>query len=60
MRITLQDSDTLARHITARIVEDMSVNYSRDTEDHAGGLDVSDDTLRRTILAAIREVVKTK
>jgi hypothetical protein len=58
MRISKEERATLAAHIVARITEDMSVNYSRDTEDHDGGLDVADDTLRRLILAAVNEVAK--
>jgi hypothetical protein len=60
MKLSISDSDTLARHIVARIVEDMSVFFTRNTEDHDGGVDVSDDTLRRTIMTAIREVVRAR
>ena len=58
MRIAKVDRYTLAAHIAARITEDFSVNFSRDTEDHEGGVDVSDESLQRVIHAAIDEVAK--
>lgn len=58
VRITKDEGIALASHIVGRLTDKMCVNYRQSTEDHDGGLDVSDDTLRRLVLAAIKEATK--
>lgn len=53
MKLNTGDKRALASMIAQKITEDMSINYSRDTEDHDGGVDVGVHTLTNVIADAI-------